>query len=151
MTRWNRFFLIVATVVLATAGAAVLLVGSLDFGPTDRFDPKARSALAGHWKSGNGGSMHIAENGDFSASNVGLDLSCSTTGDREQNPRMSGSGTWKFGGFPDEGPGFSIAFKPEGSDSDCTVWGVFGGNDASPEIRLLQDRTPEYYQRSASE
>ncbi|MFD3467854.1 hypothetical protein ACFWWM_16040 [Streptomyces sp. NPDC058682] len=152
MTNWGKFVAIVSLVTVSTAGAAILWILSLDPGSTHRFNPKDRSALAGDWESKSGGTMRLDENGNFSASNINLELTCSAKRDRKLNPRMSGSGKWDFGSFPDEGPGIVVAFKPEGLGiADCTVWGTFGGDTTSPKIYLLQDNgTPEYYQRPVS-
>ncbi|MCX4801398.1 hypothetical protein OG594_06985 [Streptomyces sp. NBC_01214] len=152
MIKWGKFAAIVSIVTLATAAAAAVFIFSLEGESTHRFNPKARPELAGNWESSNGGTMRFEENGDFSATNIGLELVCSAKKNRKLEPRMSGSGEWKFGSYPDEGPGIVVAFKPEGLGvADCTVWGRFGGDEENPRIYLLQDDgTPEYYQRPVS-
>ncbi|MFD3546905.1 hypothetical protein ACFWUW_15080 [Streptomyces sp. NPDC058655] len=149
----SRKHLWLALILLGGPAALLTAVSMLlKSEPSPFFDTRRTEDVAAVWSSDAGGRLEFTRTGEFTASNIRLDPTCTDAYDAgRRNERFSGTGKWKFGSFPDEPSGVTLEFTPTSTAPDlhpCTVYSMFTGTPERPALQLQQDRrTPEEYTR----
>ncbi|MFD3719019.1 hypothetical protein [Streptomyces sp. NPDC058674] len=149
----SRQYLWITLVLLGGIAAFFTVVNVLPKPePSGFFETHRKEDVAAVWSSDAGGRLEFTRAGEFTASNIRLDPTCTDAYDAgRRNERFSGTGKWKFGSFPDEPSGVTLEFTPTSTAPDlhpCTVYSMFTGTPERPALQLQQDRrTPEEYTR----
>ncbi|MFD3516663.1 hypothetical protein [Streptomyces sp. NPDC058657] len=110
----------------------------------------SRSSVVGTWTSPEGGTLTFEDDGTFSGTAISTPDSCLPGNTSYENNRMSGSGTWRLGSFPEEGPGAGIHFEPSRGNpvKAFPVWAVLLSGPQPRTMYLLHDDgTGERYRR----
>ncbi|WP_181767560.1 hypothetical protein [Streptomyces albidus (ex Kaewkla and Franco 2022)] len=95
--------------------------------------------------------MEFQRDGEFSATDISLSYACDPESVRPDGERVSGTGRWEMGAFPDEGLGAHITFRPKDGRPvrSCEIWTSFVGTDSLSRMSLHHDDgTDEVYERS---
>ncbi|MFD3455675.1 hypothetical protein ACFWVC_26305 [Streptomyces sp. NPDC058691] len=105
--------------------------------------------VTGVWTSPRGGRLEFSGDGRVTAGNITLAPACDPDGVRPEGARVSGTGRWTIGAFPDEAPGAVIDFRPaDGPVRSCTVWTVLRRPDRAEMYLLQDDGAGEVYARA---